>query len=286
MTHPSCSRRTFLQTAGAGLGALAAMSGAGAAAAEPGGKSTPGTAKFQLGLASYTTRKFGLEETLRMAKRVGLHYLCFKSVHLPLDATEEQIRKTREEVEKAGLTLYGGGVITMKNEAEVEQAFRYADLAGMSVIVGVPYPEVLAKVDAILGDYPNIRVAIHNHGPGDKIYPTPEVAYEKIKGLNERLGLCVDIGHVTRYGEDPVRSIKTCAERVFDVHLKDVTKAAADGGESEVGRGVIDLPAVLTALIEIGFGGIASFEYEKDPDDPLPGLAESVGYVRGVLAML
>ena len=123
-------------------------------------------------------------------------------------------------------------------------------------------------------------------GPGDKVYPTPEVAYEKIKGLNKRLGLCIDVGHVARYGEDPVKAIKSCADRIFDMHLKDVSKAAADGHCCEAGRGVIDLPAVMKALIEIEFDGVASFEYEKDADDPLPGLAESVGYVRGILATL
>ena len=174
----------------------------------------------------------------------------------------------------------------MKDEKAVEQAFKYADAAGMSVIVGVPVPEVLPKVDKILNDYPDICVAIHNHGPGDKVYPTPQVAYERIKGLNERLGLCIDIGHVKRYGECPVEAIKACADRVFDIHLKDVTKAAKDGHCCEAGRGVIDLPAVLKALIEINFSRVASFEYEKDADDPLPGLAESVGYVRGILATM
>ena len=283
----SYSRRSFLHAAGLGLGSLAAMGAASRTqAAEKCEKNTPGSAKFNLGLASYTTRKFGLEDTLKMAKRVGLDYLCFKSFHLALDATPEQIEKTREEVKKAGLTLYGGGVIYMKDEKAVEEAFKYADAAGMSVIVGVPVPEVLPKVDKILNDYPNICVAIHNHGPGDKVYPTPEVAYEKIKGLNKRLGLCIDVGHVVRYGECPVKSIKTCADRIFDVHLKDVSKAAKDGHCCEAGRGVIDLPAVLKALIEINFDRVASFEYEKDADDPLPGLAESVGYVRGILATM
>lgn len=283
----SCSRRSFMQAAGLGLGALAVSGGVPRThAAETTAKNTPGSAQFNLGLASYTTRKFGLEDTLKMAKRVGLNFLCFKSFHLPLDATDEQIEKTRAEVEKAGLTLYGGGVIYMKDEKAAEQAFRYADLAGMSVIVGVPVPAVLPKVDKLLEEYPNKYVAIHNHGPGDKVYPTPEVAYDKIKDLNKRLGLCIDVGHVVRYGEDPVKAIKSCADRVFDMHLKDVSKAAADGHCCEAGRGVIDLPAVMKALIEIEFDGVASFEYEKDASDPLPGLAESVGYVRGILATL
>ena len=110
--------------------------------------------------------------------------------------------------------------------------------------------------------------------------------YQRIKDLDKRVGLCVDIGHVVRYGKDPVHAVKTCADRVLDVHLKDVTKATAKGTACPGGRGVIDLPAVLNALIEVGFNGVASFEYEQNADDPLPGLAESVGYIRGILAMV
>jgi inosose dehydratase len=35
--------------------------------------------------------------------------------------------------------------------------------------------------------------------------------------------------------------------------------------------------------VNMGYAGTAAFEYEKDEKDPLPGLAESAGYVKGVL---
>jgi len=118
---------------------------------------------------------------------------------------------------------------------------------------------------------------------GDRLFPTPEAAYERAKQLDKRVGLCHDIGHTLRYGADPVATTRKCADRLLDVHLKDVTEATRRGHATPCGRGVIDLPGVLRALIEIGYTGYVSFEYEADPSDPLPGLAESVGYVRGVL---
>lgn len=244
-----------------------------------------GKAKFALALASYTFRDFDLEQTLAMTNRVGLKHIAFKSFHLAMDSTPAQIKKVVAKVKKAGLILYGGGVIYMNSEAEVHRAFDYAKAAGMKVIIGVPRPELLKLVDKKVRQY-DIKVAIHNHGPGDKTYPTPASAYEKIKNLDKRIGLCNDIGHTQRAGADPSVSVEKYADRLLDVHIKDVSEATAKGHGVEVGRGVIDIPRFLRTLIKINYAGIVSFEYEKDADDPLAGLAESVGYVKGVLAAI
>ncbi len=281
------TRREFLAAAG-GAAALGAVAGQGgtesAAAAERAGGKKP-QYSFQLGLASYTTRKFSLDETLAMAKRVGLDWICLKSFHLPLDASEEEIGKAAETVKAAGLVLYGGGVIPMRNEDQVNQAFSYAKAAGMTTIVGVPLPEVLPLVNEKVKQY-DIAVAIHNHGPGDRVYPVPEVIMQRIQGLDPRIGLCMDIGHTLRAGACPVRDAQRFAERLLDVHIKDVTAPSAQGKTVEIGRGVIDIPAFLRTLLKTNYSRVVSFEYEKDPGDPLPGLAESVGYVRGVLAAI
>jgi sugar phosphate isomerase/epimerase len=240
---------------------------------------------FSLGLASYTLRKFSLDETLAMTKRVGLTHICLKSFHLPLDATAEQIAAVVEKVKTAGLDLYGGGVITMRKEEEVNQAFEYAKAAGMRTIVGAPVPDVLPLVDRKVKQY-DIEVAIHNHGPGDKVYPTPESIYEKVKGLDKRIGLCIDIGHTVRIGADPVADAERFADRLLDLHVKDVSAPAPEGQTVEIGRGVIDIPALMRTLLKINYSRVASFEHEKDENDPLAGLAESVGYIRGVLAAI
>jgi sugar phosphate isomerase/epimerase len=220
---------------------------------------------------------------LAMTRRVGLKYIALKSVHLPLESTQAEIEAVAAKVKEAGLELYGGGVIYMKNEAEVNQAFDYAKAAGMRVIIGAPQPELLALVNKKVQQY-DIKLAIHNHGPGDKTYPTPASAYEKIKDLDKRIGLCDDIGHTQRSGINPSESAERFADRLLDIHIKDVSQATAKGQGVEVGRGVIDIPRYLRTLIKVGYKGVVAFEYEKDADDPLAGLAESVGYVKGVLA--
>jgi sugar phosphate isomerase/epimerase len=278
------NRRDFLKRAG--QGAAAAALAPGAAVSLLHGAKTRGVQAgegLRLGMASYTFREFGLEETLSMTKRLGLPRIAFKSFHLPLESTPEQIRDVASRVKAAGLDLYGGGVIYMKDRSEVERAFDYARAAGMRVIIGVPNHELLPFVEEKIKRY-DIKVAIHNHGPGDDLYPTPQSAFDCIRSLDSRFGLCVDVGHTQRAGVDPAVSIQKLADRVLDVHIKDVTAATGEGRTIEIGRGVIDIPAVCRTLLEIGFSGAVSFEFEKDGKDPLAGVAESVGYIRGVLA--
>ena len=235
-----------------------------------------------LGLASYTTRKYSLDETLAIAKRLNIQQIAVKSMHMPMESSEAEIRTVVRKFDEAGLTLYGAGVIYMKTEQEVENAFRYAKAAKMGVIIGVPNHELLDLVEMKVKET-NIKLAIHNHGPGDKLYPTPESIYNKIKSLDSRIGLCIDIGHVKRLGLDPVENLKKYAHRLYDLHLKDVDMIGAEGRSVEFGRGIIDIPAVLKALKEIKYKGVMGLEYEKDGDDVIPGLSECVGYAHGVL---
>jgi len=238
-----------------------------------------------LGLASYSTRNFSLDETMAMAKRLGIEKIAVKSMHLPLESSGEEISSIVEKVNKAGLHLYGAGVVYMKSAEEVENAFRYAKAAKMEVIIGVPNHDLLSLVEKKVKET-DIKLAIHNHGPGDEVYPTPAVVYDKIKSLDTRIGLCIDIGHVKRLGLDPVENIKKYADRLYDLHLKDVDLETAEGKSVEFGRGVIDLPSVLKALKEINYSGVMAMEFEKDAEDVLPGLAECVGYARGVMDIL
>lgn len=277
-------RRQFLAAA-AGLAAGGVVAGEQPTAVVGGVRKPPVERPFQLGLASYTLRKFSLDQTLAMTRRVGLNYICLKSFHLPLDAKPEEIAAAAAKVKAAGIVLYGCGVVSMNKPADVDQAFDYAKAAGMKTIVAAPKPELLPRVEQRVREF-DLKVAIHNHGPGDKVYPTPESIYEKVRNLDKRIGICIDIGHTLRIGADPVESTRKYAERILDVHIKDVSAASAKGQTVEVGRGVIDIPAFLRALVDIQYRGVVSFEHEKDENDPLAGLAESVGYVRGVLAVI
>ncbi|MDP2983228.1 MAG: sugar phosphate isomerase/epimerase [Candidatus Latescibacter sp.] len=275
MNEPS--RRKFLRRAGVGL---AAVPLAGEALAQK--AKSP---KLTLGMASYTFRKFDLEKTLAMTKRLGLKQIAFKDFHLPMDSTPEVIRAAAVKTRDAGLELYGCGVVYMKTEAEVNRAFDYAKTAGMAIIIGVPEHGLLDLVNRKAQEY-NIKVAIHNHGPGDKVYPSPQTAYDKIRDLDPRMGLCLDIGHAQRLGVDPSEAARKFSKRLLDVHIKDVSSSSAEGTTVEIGRGVIDIPRFLRTLIELRYTGTLALEYEKDENDPLPGAAESIGYLRGALELM
>jgi sugar phosphate isomerase/epimerase len=276
------SRRGFL---GASLAAAA-----GALSGSPGrpwfrGPDPTAAPKFEFGLASYTCREFDLDSTLAFARRAGLGRIALKDVHLPLDSPPETIRAAIAKIKAQGLVPYGCGVVYMANEAEVDRAFAYARAAGFDVIIGVPDHAVLGLAERRVRET-GIRLAIHNHGPGDTRYPTPGSIIDRISGLDPGVGVCLDIGHCVRAGLDPSAEAVRCGARLVDVHIKDVTAATAEGGPVEAGRGVIDIPRFLETLAGLGYQGVLAFEYEKDGRDPLPGLAESVGYVRGVLAAL
>jgi sugar phosphate isomerase/epimerase len=283
------TRRRFLQWAGAGAAASLAAGQSFAAETATSGSPTPkasvGKRTFELGLASYSVHKFPLDQALAMAKCVGLKHICLNPIHVPVESKPAQIADALAKVRAAGLDWYGSGVVDMREPKQIQQAFEFAKAAGLKVLVSLPSPDVLPLVSEKVKQY-DIRVAIHNHGPGDPLFPTPDIAYAKIKSLDPRVGLCIDIGHTLRNGVDPSAAAEQFADRLFDVHLKDINVAAADGHGVEVGRGVLDIPKFLRTLDKIHYSGMASFEYEKAPDDPLAGLAESVGYVRGVLAVI
>jgi inosose dehydratase len=277
------NRRSFFKIAGIGMAATAVPGLAHASVSQIEKKNA--TIDFDLGLASYSVRKFSQEEAIDMTLRCGVNRICFKSMHLPLDSDGAVIRKTAAYCKEKGVALYGGGVIYMKNKEQVDQAFEYAEIAGMDMIVGVPNHELLEYVEGKVKKH-DIKLAIHNHGPGDKLYPSAESAYNLIKNLDKRMGLCIDIGHTKRINRDPEQDVKDFFDRVFDIHIKDVTKAAKDGKTCIIGRGVINFPSFLEAIVEMGYNGSLALEYEAEGDDPLPGMMESFGYIRGIIATM
>jgi inosose dehydratase len=241
---------------------------------------------LKLGVASYTFRKFTLDQAIDMTKQAGFKYINLKDVHLPLKSTKEERQAARQKIEAAGLTLMGGGVIYMKNdEAQIQQIFEYAKESGMPVIVCSPVPDALDAIEKKAREF-NILIAIHNHGPTDKTYPSPLDVLALIKDRDPLMGICMDIGHTVRIGVDPVECIDRCGSRLHDLHLKDETKAAPDGKPTELGHGVIDIVGVLDALAARKFPYHIGLEYEANENNPFPYVMECAGYERGVLAAM
>ncbi len=277
------SRRNFMQLAGLAAAATAfPLSRLSANAA------TAPKAKdilFDFGIASYTLRAFTLDETIAMTQRLGVKKLTLKDMHLPMSLAPAEIAAGAAKVKAAGLELSSLGVIYMKTEDDVRKGFDYARAAGVKLIIGAPSPELLGLTERIAKET-DISIAIHNHGPDGQVYPRPTDAYRLISSMDKRMGLCVDIGHTQRMDTDPSDEIARCFDRVLDIHIKDVSASAKEGKTVEIGRGVIGIPKLMRRLIALGYAGSLHYEYEKDQKDPLPGLAESIGYVRGVVAAL
>jgi inosose dehydratase len=241
--------------------------------------------QLKIGLASYTLRKYSLDEVIEISQRLDLKDVAFKSFHLPYESSAEDLHQITSKVKARGLNLYGGGVIYMKTKEDVETYFNYAKKAGLKMIIGAPNHDLLPLIEKKVQET-DIVLAIHNHGPEDDIFPSPASVYAKIKNLDKRIGLCIDVGHTFRLKQDPAVEIKKFKDRLYDVHLKDVTAQEADAKTLEIGRGKMNIPSILQALKDIKYEGIVGIEYEKDGDHAIYGLAESVGYVRGVLKML
>jgi len=277
------SRRQFCKKAGTGLLALGVSSSLPASDLAAVSVAIPRKNEdlFKLAMAGWTFVKHKLEPSLDMMERAGVHYLCIKDFHLPLDSTPEQIAEFHEKLKAKGVTGYAVGPISMKTEADADRAFEYCKRTGVTMVVGVPEHNLLPYIDRKVKEY-GFRFAIHNHGHGDKLYPTVESVYLKVKDLDPRIGSCHDIGYSMLMGIDPVAVTLKYAKRIFDIHIKDVTGATADGKDCELGRGIIDFPAFIKVLRKIRYKGMCSLEFEKNAEDPLAGIAESVGYFKGV----
>lgn len=239
---------------------------------------------LKIGLASYTLRKYTLDQVIEIMKRLAIKDVCLKSFHLPFDASPDELKAISEKMKSNGLNLYAAGVIYMKTNEDVEKYFNYAKNAGVKMIVGAPEHHLLPKVEEMV-KVTDIKIAIHNHGPEDKVFPSPASIYKKIKTLDARIGLCIDTGHTFRLKQDPAAAFRKYRDRLFDIHLKDLDAQKPDAQNVEIGRGVMNISLYIQVLKELKYEGIIGVEYEKDAENAAYGLTESVGYLRGVLRM-
>jgi len=278
------SRRNFVQS-GALIAAACATSGATSSLAET--TAAPAkTSPVKLGIASYTFRSFARAQMIGFLKQVNVAGLNAKDVkdHLPTDPAEEA--KALADYAAAGIQLHAAGAIyfTKDEDEDIRAKFEYCKRAGIGVIVaGDPAPEALPRIEKFVKEY-DIRIAIHNHGPEDKLWPSPLDVLKSIKGMDPRIGCCLDLGHAARAGADVVDAIHRAGPRLFNMHMKDLTDFKSKESQVAVGEGIMPIRGIFQALIAIGYKGFVDLEYEIHGDDPMPGVMESFAYMRGVLA--
>jgi inosose dehydratase len=241
---------------------------------------------LKIGVATYTVRELPIEEAIKAIQRVGLKYISIKNVknHIDLSHTSEERKQRAQMFKDAGLIALSVGNVGMKNdEADIRRAFEFARDVGVPTMVCAPDKNSIPILDKMVKEF-DIKLAIHNHGPEDKQFPSPYDVWQAVEKYDKRIGLCIDVGHTARAGVDPAESIIKCRERLYDLHMKDISALGNRNTPIESGRGILNSKSILAALLKIKYQGLVGFEYEKDAKDPVPGLAESVGYTKGLLA--
>lgn len=275
------SRRTLLRNA-----ALASAATSLAPAAPLAQSPAPSEARIKLGLCSYTFRNFSRAQLIGFMRDLRVFDLNAKSAkdHLPMDPAAEA--QALADYAAAGIRLHAAGAIYFQKatDDDIRAQFDYLKRANIPVMVaGDPSPETLPRIEQFVKQY-DIRLAIHNHGPEDKLWPSPLDILKDIRTMDPRIGCCIDVGHTVRAGTDVVEAIHAVGPRLFDVHMKDLTDFHDKASQVAVGDGKMPIPQIFQALQQIRYPGYVDLEYEVHPDDPMPGVTKSFAYMRGVLA--
>ena len=279
------SRRDFLRSA-AVAAAVTGLSPAPTWADDKAASPKKQAPAIRLGVASYSFREFDRARVIEFMKQIKTPCLNAKDVknHLPM-SPPEATRQAVTDYHAAGIQLTSAGVIYfLKDEDEdMRQKFEYCKTAGVSLIVASPSSEALPRLEKFARQY-DMRIAIHNHGPEDKLWPSPLDVLKAVKNMDPRIGCCIDVGHTARTGTDVVAAIKEVGTRLFDVHMKDLTDFHSKESQVAVGDGIMPVRGIFSALTAIRYPGYVDLEYEVHGDDPMPGMIKSFAYMRGVMA--
>lgn len=279
--NSTIDRRSFLRGSAV---AVAAVMSPSALAAELASPDSGGEGLIQLGVASYSFRKFDRAHVIELMKQLKTPFLNVKDFHLPL-GTPEEIKQGCAEFAAGGIQLTGAGVIyfPLDEDADMRKKFEYCKQAGVARIVAGPTKKTLARVERFAREY-DLKIAIHNHGPEDMEFPSPLDALNAIKDMDPRMGVCIDVGHTMRAGTDIVEAIHKAGARLYDVHIKDLTDPKDRNSYVDVGDGILPIPKIFEALVAVNYKGYVDLEHEINGDNPMPGMLKSFAYMRGVLA--
>jgi sugar phosphate isomerase/epimerase len=247
----------------------------------------PQWSEFPIGVQSYSLRNFDLTTTVRHIRELGLHFAEFYSKHLPLDASPERINETLSLLKGADIRLVAHGVNEFTHDhAANRQVFEFARQAGIRNITANPQPDSFDSLDQLCDEF-DIRICIHNHGPGALYDKIADVA-RAVKNRHPHVGACIDTGHFIRSAEDPVQAVYELRGRLFALHVKDEAFQRADSHNVVIGTGHLDLVGLFTALRETGFprDGSISLEYEANPDNPIEDIRECIAQAQRAIAQL
>jgi len=255
--------------------------------------SSGSTAGFKLGVQMWTFRMFPFTEALNKVDSSGIKNIeAFWGQKLGAgfkgsfggDMNKEDREKLKQLLQTKGIHIVAMGVIVPKNKAEWIKAFELAKEFGLSYITAEPIKTQWDMVDSLAGVY-NIPVAIHDH-PKPNSYWSPDSVLAAVQG-HSHIGSCADIGHWARNGLNPVDCLKKLEGHIIGVHLKDIVKFDDTKAEDTVvGKGVIDIPAVLAELKRQNFNGMLSIEHESNWYHSVPDVIFTKNYYDAQVAKL
>src|SRR6202042_3696602 len=233
------SRRRFIRSSALVSAALAAPNGV--LATTQTRSSAEEASPIRLGLASYTFRNFSRTQMIGFMKQLDVFTLNAKDVkdHLPMEAPQEAAALA--DYAAAGIKLHAAGAIyfAKDEDADIRSKFEYCRRAGIAVIVaGDPAPETLPRIEKFVKEF-DIRIAIHNHGPEDRIWHSPLDVLKMVKKYDRRIGCCIDIGHAVRAGTDVVKAIHEVGPRLYNMHATDLTSFTSKESQVPVGDGMM-----------------------------------------------
>jgi len=230
---------------------------------------------WPVGIQSYSLRNFNVDEAIRHMQGLGLHFVEFYSKHVPLDSTKQQLAALGKQLDRAGIKMSSHGVNRFTDDHEANRkTFEFAKRAGLKNITANPQANSFESLNKLVAEY-DIRICIHNHGPGSSYDKIDEVV-NAVKNHDPRIGACVDTGHFIRSGEDPIEAIKRLGSRVFALHIKDEEKQEKKSRNVIIGKGFLDVPKLFATLKEINFpvDGSISLEYEANPKNPIDDIQQ------------
>ena len=141
------------------------------------------------------------------------------------------------------------------------------------------YVERIRTIAKLGSEEYGLTVEIHPHAAGFIDFePEVERLLEEID--DSLLKICIDTGHCTYAGFDPVSFMQRHMDRITYVHFKNTDakvkadvianrtgfyEACGDGIFCNLGDGEVDLPAVRQLLIDHGYDGWCTVEQDCDP---------------------
>jgi sugar phosphate isomerase/epimerase len=282
MRSTKFSRRSLLNSAAAAAAGVASLAPLGRRA-----KAAAAAGSLNLGVQLYSLRGYKVDEALGHARDLGFKIVEFYSGMYPLDSDAAAIDAMKKKLAGLGLTISAHGVNRFtKDAAANRKIFEFAKAAGIRTLGADPDPDSFASLDELVKEF-DIRVAIHNHGPTHRYNKAIDVL-QAVEKHDPRIGACADLGHYLRSGERPVEVIRLLKGRLYGIHLKDFAEMQDKTKGVILGKGHINVPAVMAALVAADFpaDGALSIEYEESPQNPLADIKACEQAAREAIAGL